>query len=160
MSPVPIRRAALPPFAVGDQVWLNTRNLRTRRPSKKLDFKQAGPFPIIEKISSHAFRLGLPLSMKRVQQRLPRLAPEPARPTTFRSAQIASPASRIFYHVEFEVAAILDRALIVGGGSASSTCAMGGFEGTAQGARRGRRCALAHRQRGARGGSHVKRSSQ
>jgi len=33
-------------------------------PFKKLDFKQAGPFPIIEKISSHAFRLGLPLSMK------------------------------------------------------------------------------------------------
>jgi len=103
------RRAALPPFAVGDQVWLNTRNLRTRRPSKKLDFKQAGPFPIIEKISSHAFRLGLPLSMKRVHNVFHASLLEPAPPNDI-PLRTESPPPPVEYsdHVEFEVAAILD----------------------------------------------------
>src|SRR5215469_13377488 len=34
--------------------------------SKKLDHKQLGPFPIIEKVSSHAFRLGLTPAMSKL----------------------------------------------------------------------------------------------
>jgi hypothetical protein len=33
-----------PPFKVGDQVWLNRRNIRTNRPSQKLDVKRMGSF--------------------------------------------------------------------------------------------------------------------
>ena len=51
-------------FEVGDKVWLLTTNIKTRRPTKKLDNKKAGPFPIKEKISSHAYRLKLPSTMK------------------------------------------------------------------------------------------------
>jgi len=30
-------------FPVGDKVWLSTRNWKTYRPSKKLDYKRTGP---------------------------------------------------------------------------------------------------------------------
>lgn len=51
-------------FKVGDKVWLVTTNIQTKRPMKKLDNKKAGPFPISEKISSHAYRLELPKTMR------------------------------------------------------------------------------------------------
>ena len=60
------RRLPIPDFKVGDSVWLNSRNIRTKRPSKKLDHHHLGPFPIIEKISTYAVRLGLPLALKRI----------------------------------------------------------------------------------------------
>lgn len=46
-------------FRVGDKVWLDLRDVRTRRPSKKLDVKYA-KYTITEVISSHAFRLNTP----------------------------------------------------------------------------------------------------
>jgi hypothetical protein len=36
-------------FEKGDQVWLVTTNIRTKRPMKKLDDKKLGPFTITEK---------------------------------------------------------------------------------------------------------------
>ena len=59
-------RLPIPNFQVSDLVWLNSRNIRTRRPSKKLDCRHLGPFPILEKISSHTVRLGLPLALQRI----------------------------------------------------------------------------------------------
>src|SRR5882724_3180251 len=60
------RRLPIPPFKVGDTVWIDARNIRTTRPSKKLDHRFLGPFPIVEKVSSHAFRLGLSLALLRI----------------------------------------------------------------------------------------------
>src|SRR5467141_3892003 len=60
------RRLPIPPFQVGDTVWLDSRNITTTRPSKKLDHHFLGPFPIIEKVSSHAYRLGLSLALSRI----------------------------------------------------------------------------------------------
>lgn len=51
---------------VGTKVWLNSKNLKTKRPSKKLDYKKFGPFSIKERISTHAYRLRLPESMGKV----------------------------------------------------------------------------------------------
>jgi len=48
----------------GQMVYLHTKNLKTGRPSKKLDAKRTGPFKIIKKIGSVAYRLQLPLSWK------------------------------------------------------------------------------------------------
>jgi hypothetical protein len=45
-------------------VFLDARNLRTHRPSRKLDFKNQGPFPIVERISPYAYRLDLPNTMQ------------------------------------------------------------------------------------------------
>ena len=51
-------------FAVGDKVWLSTVNLRSVRPSKKLDSKRIGPFTITEKLGLQAYRLELPPAMR------------------------------------------------------------------------------------------------
>jgi hypothetical protein len=57
-------RKPAPRYKIGDQVWLSTRNIRTQRPSKKLDHKQVGPYKILERIGQVAYRLELPPSMK------------------------------------------------------------------------------------------------
>jgi hypothetical protein len=48
----------------GGKVYLVSRNLRTKRPSRKLDFKKIGPFKIEERISTSNYRLSLPATMK------------------------------------------------------------------------------------------------
>jgi len=47
-------------FKVGDQVMLDTRNIRTTRPKKKLDYKYWGPLKVTERIGKQAYRLDLP----------------------------------------------------------------------------------------------------
>src|SRR5438046_6161613 len=56
----------LPPFAVGDKIWLMRKNIKTRRPSQKLDVKRLGPFKILEVVSESqmAFKLELPPQMR------------------------------------------------------------------------------------------------
>ena len=43
----------------GDKVYLILRNLRTKRLSKKLDFRKVGPFKVDERISDNNYRLSL-----------------------------------------------------------------------------------------------------
>jgi hypothetical protein len=52
--------------AVGDRVWLLAKNIRTRRPSRKLDLKYYGPFPITERIDKQAYKLRLGDSVGRI----------------------------------------------------------------------------------------------
>ena len=42
-----------PGFKAGDLVWLDTQNIKTKCPSKKLDHRHLGPFLIMEMVSSH-----------------------------------------------------------------------------------------------------------
>ncbi|MGH2639667.1 MAG: chromo domain-containing protein, partial [Rhabdochlamydiaceae bacterium] len=58
------RRLATPRLEVGSQVWLLRKNIRTTRPSAKLDYKRLGPFTIKKRLSSHAYELALPDTMK------------------------------------------------------------------------------------------------
>jgi transposase InsO family protein len=51
-------------YSVGDEVWLAGKNIRTLRPSKKLDFKFHGPFKITEAIGTQAYRLDLPAHLR------------------------------------------------------------------------------------------------
>jgi len=53
-----------PAYQVGDLVMLNGRNIKTRRPSKKMDHKNHGPFQIEKTISPLAVRLTLPRKWK------------------------------------------------------------------------------------------------
>ena len=53
-----------PAYQVGEQVYLQGKNICTNQPSRKLSQKYLGPFKISEKISSHAYRLALPNDMK------------------------------------------------------------------------------------------------
>jgi hypothetical protein len=57
-------RTPAPAYRVGDRVWLNARNIQTKRPSEKLDWKNLGPFPVEAVVSPHAYRLTLPSTMR------------------------------------------------------------------------------------------------
>ncbi|KAK4089232.1 hypothetical protein Purlil1_6221 [Purpureocillium lilacinum] len=46
-------------YKPGDKVWLRLRNIRTNRPSKKLDWL-AGKYTVLETVGSHACRLDTP----------------------------------------------------------------------------------------------------
>ena len=50
-----LNRRPTPNWNVSDKVYLNTKNIKTKRPTKKFDWKNYGPFTIIEKIKSHAY---------------------------------------------------------------------------------------------------------
>ena len=49
-----------PPLKPGDLVMVNMNNMRTNRPSKKLDHKRLGPVKILEAVGKRAFRVQLP----------------------------------------------------------------------------------------------------
>ena len=53
------KRQEHPNYQIGDKVMLNAKNIRTKRPTKKLAPKLYGPFKIIEKIGSRSYRLEL-----------------------------------------------------------------------------------------------------
>jgi len=46
-----------PSIEVGDLVMLNPKNIRTKRPSKKLSPKLYGPLKVLEKKESRAYKL-------------------------------------------------------------------------------------------------------
>jgi len=58
-----LHRKPDPNLESGDMVWLLPRNIKTTRPSKKLDYKEIGPFKILAKIGTSAYKLALPPSM-------------------------------------------------------------------------------------------------
>jgi len=45
----------IPPFNIGDSVWLDSWNIKMTCPLKKLDHCFLGPFPIMDKVLSHGF---------------------------------------------------------------------------------------------------------
>src|SRR5882724_9630695 len=54
-----------PLYEVRDKVWLNGHNITTTQPTKKLDHKWIGPYPIEKVILRSAYRLKLPSSFSR-----------------------------------------------------------------------------------------------
>jgi len=59
-----VARRKEPELVEGEKVWLNMKNIKTTRPTKKLDDRRAGPFIVEEKISPVAYRLKLPVSWR------------------------------------------------------------------------------------------------
>lgn len=59
-----LHRRQGPAIELGDLVWLDMRNMRTERPSKKLDSKREGPFEVLSKVGNVSYKLKLPESMK------------------------------------------------------------------------------------------------
>ena len=58
-----LSRTAAPAYKPGDWVWLDTRNIKTPRPMKKLDVKFDGPFQVVKTVS-HDVTLDLPKNWK------------------------------------------------------------------------------------------------
>ena len=57
-------RSDAPAYAVGDQVWLSTDNLRLPRASRKLSERWLGPYSITKLVGTNAVELRLPRSMR------------------------------------------------------------------------------------------------
>jgi hypothetical protein len=55
-----------PPFKIGDYVWLLRRNIKTTRPSEKLDYRRIGPFEILDQRGKSSFLLKLPPNLSRL----------------------------------------------------------------------------------------------
>lgn len=96
-------------FAPGEKVWLNTKNIKTSRPSENLDHKRLGPFTILSRIGSSAFRLDLPRSMRFLHPVFHVNLLSPYRSNTIPNRhQPPPPPIEIDGHTEYEVIAILD----------------------------------------------------
>ena len=55
---------ASPEYKVRDKIWLLTKNIHTKPPSKKLDYKRIDLYSIKKLIDFEAYRLKLPTSMQ------------------------------------------------------------------------------------------------
>ena len=105
-------RLPAPAYQVGDKVWLLLRHIQTTRPSSKLDFKRLGRFKITQKISSHAYKLDLPTSMKcHPVFHVSLLEPAANNPLAGQK-QPVPPTIIVDDNVEFEVEEILDSKLV------------------------------------------------
>jgi hypothetical protein len=58
------KRLKGPTFSEGDMVYLATKNITTKRQSKKLDFKFLGPYKILQKVSENNYKLDLPSKVR------------------------------------------------------------------------------------------------
>jgi len=58
------KRVPAPNILVGSKVWLDARNVRTTRPTRKLDYKRLGPFRVKRQVSPYAYELELPASIR------------------------------------------------------------------------------------------------
>src|SRR5438105_2287138 len=54
-----VHRIEHPPFQVGDKILINVKNIRTRRSSKKLNYRYLELFPITKLIGLKAVQVGL-----------------------------------------------------------------------------------------------------
>src|SRR5208337_2914441 len=58
------KRMKGPSLEEGDKVYLSRRNIKTKKPSSKLDCKKLGPFKIRRRISNSNYELILPLGVR------------------------------------------------------------------------------------------------
>lgn len=57
-------RKTHPDLQPGDKVWILKHNIKTKRPSNKLDHRRLGPFKVIKQVNPVAYELDLPETLK------------------------------------------------------------------------------------------------
>ena len=55
-----MHRTPAPDYKVGDLVYISAKDIKTTRPSKKLDYKNFGPYPVKRVVSPNAYEIQLP----------------------------------------------------------------------------------------------------
>jgi len=60
------RRSPAPTFAPGDKVYLDSSDIQTTRPSRKLSHRRLGPYRVERRVGRYAYHLTLPRSMSSV----------------------------------------------------------------------------------------------
>jgi len=100
-------------YKPGDLVWLEGSNLSTDRPSKKLDDKRFGPYPIISKVGAAAYKLKLPRTWKTIWPVFNEVLLTPYTSPHFESQKQPPPPPPILIdqEPEYEVQEILDSKL-------------------------------------------------
>jgi hypothetical protein len=76
------KRSKAPRYQPGDRVYLDASDIQTNQLSRKLSNRQLGPFLVEKKVGNSAYRLHLPLSMKRLHPvfNVVKLTPAPIDP--------------------------------------------------------------------------------
>ena len=99
-----------PQYKVGDRVYLDSSDISTTRPSKKLAHRFLGPFPIVKCVGMHAYHLCLPASMSRLHPvfHVIKLLPAPPDPFPGRHSHPPPPPTVIEGEPQYEVESILD----------------------------------------------------
>jgi hypothetical protein len=106
------KRIAAPEYNVGDLVWLSSTNIHSTRPLKKLDAHRCRPFKIIQKVSSHAYKLELPPNFCHIHPVFHVMLLEPHTPNTILNhIQPPPPPVEIEGQLEYKVEVILDSKL-------------------------------------------------
>jgi hypothetical protein len=104
-------REAAPRYKVGDQVWLDLKNIKTTRRSKKLDWKHA-KFTVLKVIDPHSVQLDVPGQTKEFHVDL--LRPASSDPFPSQDVQNSRPTPVVVVdydgqeRVEYEVQEITD----------------------------------------------------
>lgn len=99
------------PFKVGDYAWLLTRNIKSVRPSAKLDHKRLGPFLITKKINDVTFQLDLPETYK-IANCFHCALLEPASEDYMKNRTLAPAPIQVENHEEYYVERILDMKIV------------------------------------------------
>jgi hypothetical protein len=109
-------RADTRDYQIGDLILLEESNLTTIRPSKKLDHKRFGPFPIISKIGAAAYKLKLPRTWKTVWPVFNKVLLTPYTPPQSESQQKPPPPPPVLVdqEPEYEVEEIINSRLTPG----------------------------------------------
>lgn len=104
------RRTPTPVFKPGDKVWLDSSDIRTDQPSKKLSHLWWGPYKVERAVGTHAYRLRLPPTMHRLHPVFPVVKLERAEPDPITGRAPAPPPDPVVIdgNLEYEVEAILD----------------------------------------------------
>jgi len=102
-------RLPAPDIQPNDLVFLDRRNIKTIRPSRKLDDKKLGPFKVLRQINPVAFELNLPTTMK-IHPVFHVSLLEPKTKDTIQqlSTPAPPPPTEISQNLEYEVESILD----------------------------------------------------
>jgi hypothetical protein len=58
-------------FAIKDEILINTKNLRVRKPCKKLTNRYIGPFKVSKTVSLNAYELELPIAYRALYRTFP-----------------------------------------------------------------------------------------
>ena len=96
-----------PEYQIGDQVMLNAKNIRTKRPTKKLAPKLYGPFRILAKVGTRSYRLALQ-ERWRIHNVFHASLLEPHRGNPFQQRPISRPLpEEVDGELEYEVESLL-----------------------------------------------------
>ncbi|MBW0534735.1 hypothetical protein O181_074450 [Austropuccinia psidii MF-1] len=102
-------RSSPPIFNPGDMVWLSSKTIKATRPTKNLSERWLGPFPILKKISTHAYHLKLPSQWKSIHPVFHISLLEPVKKSTIPNQhQVPPPPIIIEEEEEWEISQILD----------------------------------------------------